>query len=105
MYSQSFVKELEASNQARLSELAQVGAADGALPSVDVQRLLQIALANEISVSELAAAWMPSTSEVDVKIALAQQVGDEAAHGAQPPPAPVGAFSTLRGTDEADMKR
>ena len=43
-------------------------------------RLLQIALANEISVSELAAAWMPSTPEVDIKIALARQAGDEARH-------------------------
>src|SRR5438093_8800523 len=43
-------------------------------------RLLQIALANEISVSELAAAWMPSTPEVDIKVALARQAGDEARH-------------------------
>ena len=42
--------------------------------------MLQLALANEISVSELAAAWMPSTPEVDVKIALARQAGDEARH-------------------------
>ncbi len=42
--------------------------------------MLQVALANEISVSELAAAWMPSTQEVDVKIALARQAGDEAGH-------------------------
>ena len=35
---------------------------------------------NEISVSELAAAWMPSTPELDVKIAFARQVGDEAGH-------------------------
>jgi hypothetical protein len=42
--------------------------------------MLQAALANEISVSELAAAWMPSTREVDVKIAFARQAGDEAGH-------------------------
>ncbi len=42
--------------------------------------MLQIALANEISVSELAAAWMPNTPEVDVKIAFARQAGDEAGH-------------------------
>jgi uncharacterized ferritin-like protein (DUF455 family) len=42
--------------------------------------MLQLALANEISVSEMAAAWMPSTPEVDVKIALARQAGDEARH-------------------------
>jgi uncharacterized ferritin-like protein (DUF455 family) len=42
--------------------------------------MLQVALANEISVSELAAGWMPRTPEVDVKIALARQAGDEAGH-------------------------
>jgi uncharacterized ferritin-like protein (DUF455 family) len=42
--------------------------------------MLQVALANEINVCELAAAWTPSTSEVDVKIAFARQSGDEAAH-------------------------
>ncbi|MGH8430482.1 MAG: ferritin-like domain-containing protein, partial [Solimonas sp.] len=30
--------------------------------------------------SELAAAWMPNTPEVDVKIAFARQAGDEAGH-------------------------
>ena len=42
--------------------------------------MLQVALANEISVSELAAAWMPSTPEIDVKLAFARQAGDEAGH-------------------------
>ena len=42
--------------------------------------MLQVALANEISVSELAAAWMSNTPEVDVKIAFARQAGDEAGH-------------------------
>ena len=46
----------------------------------DARRLLQIALANEISVSELAAVWIPSTPEIDVKIAFARQAGDEAGH-------------------------
>jgi uncharacterized ferritin-like protein (DUF455 family) len=46
----------------------------------DSQRLLQIALANEINVSELAARWMPTTRELDVKLAFARQAGDEAGH-------------------------
>jgi uncharacterized ferritin-like protein (DUF455 family) len=46
----------------------------------DARQLLQIALANEINVSELAATWMPSTRELDVKIAFARQAGDEANH-------------------------
>ncbi|MGH2671001.1 MAG: hypothetical protein ACRDH5_18130, partial [bacterium] len=76
MDSQSFVRELEALNQIRLAQLGEVTTLVGdAGPPVDIVRLLKIALANEISVSELAAAWMPSTAEWDVKITLAQQAG------------------------------
>jgi hypothetical protein len=81
MDSTAFVRELEASNQARLAALGEMTTLAGdAGPPVDIVRLLKIALANEISVSELAAAWMPSTAEWDIKIALAQQAGDEARH-------------------------
>ncbi len=79
--SRAFVQELEASNQVLLAKLGDIGAIAGeAVPQADVVRLLKIALVNEISVSELAAAWMPPTAELDVKIALAQQAGDEARH-------------------------
>ncbi len=81
MDSKTFVRELEASNQVQLTQLGGVTTLTGeAGPPVDIVRLLKIALANEISVSELAAAWMPSTAEWDVKITLAQQAGDEARH-------------------------
>jgi uncharacterized ferritin-like protein (DUF455 family) len=76
MDSETFVKELEASNQQALAKIAQ----DDAAATAGIAQLLRVALANEISVSELAAAWMPSTPETDVKIALAQQAGDEAQH-------------------------
>jgi len=46
----------------------------------EVIRRLKIALKNELEASELAAVWMPSTPEVDVKLALARQAGDEAKH-------------------------
>jgi uncharacterized ferritin-like protein (DUF455 family) len=77
----SFVQELDGFKAEGLSPI--IGAGQTSLLSgapVDSKKLLQVALANEISVSELAAAWMPSTQEVDVKIALARQAGDEAGH-------------------------
>jgi len=46
----------------------------------EIVRRLRIALKNELEASELAAVWMPSTPEVDVKLALARQAGDEAKH-------------------------
>jgi hypothetical protein len=86
MDSKTFVKELEVSAQAAMAEFAAAAenaesAAETAIEaSIHVPQLLQVALANEISVSDLAAAWMPSTREADVKITFAQQVGDEADH-------------------------
>jgi uncharacterized ferritin-like protein (DUF455 family) len=78
-----FVSELEELKSVRLRAMTAPGEASlgsGGGDTGDQVRLLQIALANEISVSELAAAWMPSTPEVDIKIALARQAGDEARH-------------------------
>src|SRR3954468_9175306 len=74
-----FVRQLEAFKAERLAPIVAAGrvSIDG---EGDPTQLLQIALANEINVSELAAAWMPSTREVDVKLAFARQAGDEAGH-------------------------
>jgi hypothetical protein len=77
----SFVQELDRFKAEGLSPI--IGAGQTSLLSgapIDTKKMLQVALANEISVSELAAVWMPSTREVDVKIALARQAGDEAGH-------------------------
>jgi uncharacterized ferritin-like protein (DUF455 family) len=81
MDASSFVQELDAFKAERLAPI--IGASQTSLlggAAGDAEKMLQVALVNEISVSELAAAWMPSTPEVDVKIALARQAGDEAGH-------------------------
>jgi hypothetical protein len=46
----------------------------------DLTTLLKIALKNEVEASEIAAVWMPTTPETDVKLGFARQVGDEARH-------------------------
>jgi uncharacterized ferritin-like protein (DUF455 family) len=81
MESTGFVAELEAFKAEHLAPIVgagRVSLADGA-PG-DAKQLLQVALANEINVSELAALWMPTTPELDVKLAFARQAGDEAGH-------------------------
>lgn len=79
--SSAFVADLESMKSERLAGILAAGrlSLDGDAPG-DPSALLQVALANEIGVSELAAVWMPTTSEVDVKIAFARQAGDEANH-------------------------
>lgn len=76
----AFVRELEAFKAERLSSMATSGPAALGESPADAQRLLEVALVNEINVSELAAAWTPSTPELDVKLAFARQAGDEAGH-------------------------
>jgi 1,2-phenylacetyl-CoA epoxidase catalytic subunit len=63
---------------ARLGETETLEAeADG---DVDVVTLLRLALKSELEASELAGFWMPTTPEVDAKMALALQCGDEMKH-------------------------
>ena len=76
-----FIQELETFKSDRLFPI--VGAGRTSLTDGtpgDAKKMLQVALANEISVSEVAASWMPTAPEIDVKIALARQAGDEAGH-------------------------
>src|SRR5215468_10797401 len=77
----AFVDQLEAFKSERLAPILGAGRTSLTADAPgDAAQLLQVALANEINVSELAAAWMPTTPEVDVKIAFARQAGDEAGH-------------------------
>jgi uncharacterized ferritin-like protein (DUF455 family) len=80
----AFVDELEVWKSEQLAPI--IGAGRTSLTERsddapgDAAKLLQVALANEINVSELAALWMPTTKELDVKLAFARQAGDEAGH-------------------------
>ena len=47
---------------------------------VEVRTLLRLALKSELEASELAGLWMPTTPEIDVKLLLAEQCGDEMKH-------------------------
>src|SRR5215831_5536676 len=81
MTAAEFVAELDAQNQAVLVRLAP----DATLvPEVagdlNVPNLLKVALKNEIEATEIAARWLTTTDDVDVKMAFARQAGDEAKH-------------------------
>jgi 1,2-phenylacetyl-CoA epoxidase catalytic subunit len=80
MTSEEFVVALEAENRKRLDGLALKSAAGDAAETLTVPRLLRLALRNELEAAELAAAWMTDTPELDAKLALARQCGDEAKH-------------------------
>ncbi|HEV2854682.1 MAG TPA: ferritin-like domain-containing protein [Thermoanaerobaculia bacterium] len=81
MNSKEFVAQLVAEMDrlfARLGETETLESeSDG---EVDVVTLLRLALKSELEASELAGFWMPTTPEVDAKMALALQCGDEMKH-------------------------
>jgi rubrerythrin len=76
-----FVRELDGQVQALLRRLEP----DAALkPEVQgdltVEKLLTVALKNEVEATEIAARWLTTTDDVSVKMAFARQAGDEARH-------------------------
>lgn len=77
---EEFAASLAKENDLALERLGQLSAAGEASPDLSIERLLRIALKNELEASELAAIWMGTTPELDVKLALARQTGDEARH-------------------------
>ena len=81
MTAEEFVRRLDAENQSLLGRLAPD---DTLKPEVEgelnVVNLLKVALKNEIEATEIAARWLVATEDVDVKLAFARQVGDEAKH-------------------------
>jgi uncharacterized ferritin-like protein (DUF455 family) len=77
---EAFVAELDAQNQSALDRIARAAAAGEPGEGLSVSKLLMLALKNELEATECAAAWLGTTPEVDVKLALARQAGDEAKH-------------------------
>jgi uncharacterized ferritin-like protein (DUF455 family) len=77
---EAFVAALAGENAARLAVLAEKSAAGAPAAELTVAALLKLALRNEYEAADLAAAWMTDTPELDAKLALARQCGDEAKH-------------------------
>jgi uncharacterized ferritin-like protein (DUF455 family) len=80
MTPEDFVAELDADNARALDRIGEKSAAGDAPSELTVAKLLLLALKNELEATECAAAWLGTTPEVKVKLALARQAGDEAKH-------------------------
>jgi uncharacterized ferritin-like protein (DUF455 family) len=78
---QEFVADLDAQNHAILARLApDATLAPEVSGNLTVPNLLKVALKNEVEATEIAARWLVTTDDVDVKMAFARQAGDEAKH-------------------------
>lgn len=80
MTPEDFVAELDAENARALDRIGEKSVAGDVPPDLTVTKLLLLALKNELEATECAAAWLGTTPEVKVKLALARQAGDEAKH-------------------------
>lgn len=81
MDGKDFVAQLDAEIQRLFAKLgAQETLESESGGRLDVVTLLRLALKSELEASELAGLWMPTTPEVDAKLVLAQQCGDEMKH-------------------------
>src|SRR5262245_11192381 len=80
METSQFLEELDALVRAKLDRIGAASAAAEPPPSMGVRELLATALKKELEASEEAAMWMTSETDVEVKLALARQCGDEAKH-------------------------
>lgn len=75
-----FLEELDTLVHARLERIGATSAGAEPAESLGVRELLVTALKKELEASEEAALWMTTETDVEVKLALARQCGDEAKH-------------------------
>jgi hypothetical protein len=76
----AFLAELDRDVAARLDTLGASATAADPGPTIAITDLLVVALKKELEASEEAAIFMTRESDVEVKLALARQCGDEARH-------------------------
>ncbi len=77
---EAFVRALDEDVQRALARIGELSVCGTPSPELTVPKLLQLALKNELEASEEAALWMTTERDVQVKLALARQCGDEAKH-------------------------
>ncbi len=75
-----FLEELDRAVSATLAGLGEAAAAAEPAAAVGIAELLAVALKKELEASEEAALWMTREDDVEVKLSLARQCGDEAKH-------------------------
>jgi bacterioferritin (cytochrome b1) len=76
----AFLAELDGAVQASLRDIEVSATAAEPGADIGIAQLLVVALKKELEASDEAALWMTRETDVDVKLALARQCGDEAKH-------------------------
>lgn len=76
----TFLVELDTMVADRLDRIGAASAGAPPVEGIGVRELLVTALKKELEATEEAALWITSETDVEVKLALARQCGDEARH-------------------------
>lgn len=76
----AFISELDELVAERLSLMEERAATARPAEGITVADLLVVALRKELEAAEEAALWVPTEADLDVKLALMRQCGDEARH-------------------------
>jgi hypothetical protein len=77
---EAFLRELDRGVTERLRRIEETATSAEPAPAIGVRELLATALKKELEATEEAALWLTSETDLDVKLALARQCGDEARH-------------------------
>jgi hypothetical protein len=80
MTPEDFIRELDREVGAALDRIGSASAAGEPRADMSIVKLLTVALKNELEAAEEAAIWLAGERDVEVKLALARQCGDEAKH-------------------------
>lgn len=80
MTPEEFIQDLDRDVSAALDGIGSASAAAQPGPAMTVVALLKLALKNELEAAEEAAIWLASERDVQVKLGLMRQCGDEAKH-------------------------
>lgn len=80
MKPEEFLDELDRKVGERLAHIGAVARAAEPASGVGIPALLATALKKELEATEEAALWLTTETDVEVKLALARQCGDEARH-------------------------
>lgn len=80
METHQFLQELDAMLAAKLQKIGADSAKNEPAEAIGVRELLVTALKKELEATDEAALWLSTESDVEVKLALARQCGDEAKH-------------------------
>jgi hypothetical protein len=80
MVKNAFLEELDALVQNKLGKIGAASAGAAPASEIGVRELLITALKKELEASEEAAVWMATETDIEVKLSLARQCGDEARH-------------------------